>query len=187
MSKSLRALYQSAPAWLVGALLLFSTPASAVVVITSDGGGSITEFEQRYATFKASDELVIIDGDCASACTLVLNIMPRERVCVTPRAKLGFHNAYVRSGFGTFEFSQAGTDMVWKAYPPAVKKLLREKGWDGGELKGWLDGRLVYISSAEMQQLGYRLCTDADFDPWHVEPLPAPEGFFTRLWRWLVG
>ncbi len=172
---------------MVGALLLFSAPASAVVVITQDGGGIIVEFEQRYAVLKAADELVIIDGDCVSACTLVLNIMPRDRVCVTERARLGFHNAAVRRGFDV-EFSQPGTDMVYKAYPPAIKALLKEKGWDGGELKDWKNGALVWLENDDMRQF-YRTCVETDFDPWYVAPAPAqPEPtLWQRFLAWAFG
>ena len=33
-------------------------------------------------------------GICNSACTLVLGIVPLNRICATPRASLGFHQAY---------------------------------------------------------------------------------------------
>ncbi len=36
---------------------------------------------------------MVIDGPCLSACTLVLSIVPGERICVTKRAVLGFHAA----------------------------------------------------------------------------------------------
>ena len=32
----------------------------------------------------------MIDGRCLSACTLVRGVIPRERICVTRRARLGF-------------------------------------------------------------------------------------------------
>jgi hypothetical protein len=39
-------------------------------------------------------ERVIIDAICNSGRTLVLGIVPLNRVCVTPWASLGFHMAY---------------------------------------------------------------------------------------------
>jgi hypothetical protein len=38
--------------------------------------------------------MVIIDGFCASACTIVLGTVPHDKICVTFRAKLGFHAAW---------------------------------------------------------------------------------------------
>ena len=40
-----------------------------------------------------SGERVVIDGPCLSACTLVLSMVPDDRICVTRRAVLGFHAA----------------------------------------------------------------------------------------------
>jgi hypothetical protein len=37
---------------------------------------------------------VAIDGTCASACTLLLGVIPHNRICVTPRAVLAFHAAW---------------------------------------------------------------------------------------------
>jgi hypothetical protein len=166
---------------MVGALFLFQAPATAAVVITDDGGGIITEFEQRYSTLKAADQLVILDGDCASACTLVLNIMPRERVCITPRVRLGFHSAAIRRNF-QIEFSQAGTDMVFKAYPEVIKKLLRSKGWDGGELPGWREGKLIWLDYNDMRAF-YRDCAAADFNPWRDDRQWS--GLWSRFVAWL--
>ncbi len=37
----------------------------------------------------------MIGGACLSACTLVLGIVPRSKICVTRRATLGFHAAWM--------------------------------------------------------------------------------------------
>ena len=76
------------------AAVLWGSAASATMVITADGGGSINQYEQRYATVRESGERVVIDGLCSSACTMVLGMVPRDRVCVTPNALLGFHAAW---------------------------------------------------------------------------------------------
>ena len=57
-------------------------------------GGLVEEYKAKYALIRDRGERVIIDGICNSACTLVLGIVPLNRVCVTPRASLGFHMAY---------------------------------------------------------------------------------------------
>jgi hypothetical protein len=174
-------------ALLVGALFAFqATAAHAVVVITDDGGGIITEFEQRYAALKAAGERVIIDGTCASACTLFLNITPVADVCITPRARLGFHSAAIRKSPWEVEYSEAGTDMVYKAYPQPIKALLREKGWSGGELEGWKEGRLIWLESSDLKPF-YRSCDPQDFDHWHIEvPVAAPETWLQRFLRWIA-
>jgi len=62
--------------------------------IRNDYGGFIHKYKLKYAAIRDSGKRVIIDGVCNSACTLVLGIVPLNRVCVTPRASLGFHTAY---------------------------------------------------------------------------------------------
>src|SRR5262249_4706103 len=75
-------------------LALGSTGAVADYRITRDHGGVVDEYKARYATIRDRRERVVIDGICNSACTLVLGIVPLNRICVTPRASLGFHMAY---------------------------------------------------------------------------------------------
>ena len=68
--------------------------ASADYRITRDHGGLVDQYKVKYASIRDRGERVVIDGICNSACTLVLGIVPLNRICVTPRASLGFHMAY---------------------------------------------------------------------------------------------
>ena len=70
------------------------SPARADLRITRDHGGYVEEYKAKYERIRQNGERVIIDGICNSACTLVLGIVPNNRICVTPRASLGFHQAY---------------------------------------------------------------------------------------------
>ncbi len=80
------------------ALLLLSSlaaaPARADLHITRDHGGYVEEYKAKYKHIRDSHQRVIIDGICNSACTLVFGIVPMNKICVTPRASLGFHQAY---------------------------------------------------------------------------------------------
>ena len=80
-------------ALLFGAVLaaLSNSSTSAAVRITSDSGGQIGPYLEQLIAIRESGQQVIIDGPCLSACTLVLGVVPRERICVTRRARLGFH------------------------------------------------------------------------------------------------
>jgi hypothetical protein len=62
--------------------------------ITRDHGGLLEDYKVKYAVIRDHGERVIIDGVCNSGCTLVLGIVPLNRVCVTTGARLGFHMAY---------------------------------------------------------------------------------------------
>ena len=65
--------------------------AEADVTIRDDIGGVLKKYETKYRAIAKGGEKVVIDGDCASACTILLGIVPRGNVCVTERARLGFH------------------------------------------------------------------------------------------------
>jgi hypothetical protein len=43
---------------------------------------------KRSERLASAGESVIIDGLCASACTIVLSELPRDKICVTSRALL---------------------------------------------------------------------------------------------------
>ena len=67
-----------------------SPQAQAEVRILGSRGGQVGPFLDLYEKVRASGERVVIDGPCLSACTLVLSMVPNERICVTRRAVLGF-------------------------------------------------------------------------------------------------
>src|SRR3981081_3912271 len=82
-------------ALLATALQLGGVRASdAVVRILGDRGGRIETYVDKYQGVRSSGEMVIIDGFCASACTIVLGSVSHDKICVTARAKLGFHAAW---------------------------------------------------------------------------------------------
>ena len=74
-------------------VLVGFTPALAEVLIEGSSGGEIGSFLDFFSVLRHSGERVVIDGPCYSACTLVLSTIPRDRICVTRRAVLGFHAA----------------------------------------------------------------------------------------------
>src|ERR1700728_5268464 len=73
--------------------VLASSLASAEVRISGDPGGEVSSYLQKYQEIRDSGQNVVIDGPCLSACTLLTGLIPRDRICVTPRAMLGFHAA----------------------------------------------------------------------------------------------
>jgi len=122
--------------------LLWCGPAFADLRITRDFGGFVDQYKAKYAKVRDKRERVIIDGICNSACTLVLGIVPLNRVCVTPRASLGFHQAYYdkRWTAGLRVTSTAGTDELMSYYPPAVKAWIARKGGLAAEMKRVFNG-----------------------------------------------
>jgi hypothetical protein len=116
--------------WLVMPLVLASASARADYRITRDFGGLVDEYKARYTAIRDRGERVVIDGICNSACTLVLGIVPLNRICVTPRASLGFHQAYYDKRFtmGMKVTSYAGTADLMSYYPETVKDWISRHG-----------------------------------------------------------
>ncbi|MEZ5788643.1 MAG: hypothetical protein R3D62_19650 [Xanthobacteraceae bacterium] len=109
---------------------LIVSPAMADLRITRDFGGYVEEYKAKYYRIRETGERVIIDGICNSACTLVLGIVPMDRICVTPRASLGFHQAYFdkRWTAGVKVTSIAGTAELMSVYPSPVKDWIARQG-----------------------------------------------------------
>src|ERR1700759_594054 len=87
------------PLALLSLSLLTAAPARADLRITRDHGGYVTEYKAKYERIRDRHERVIIDGICNSAWTLGVGIVPMNKICVTPRASLGFHQAYYDKAF----------------------------------------------------------------------------------------
>jgi hypothetical protein len=123
-------------------LLAFTVPASADLRITRDHGGYVDQYKSKYAGIRDSGERIVIDGACNSACTLLLGIVPRNQVCVTPRASLGFHQAYYdkRWTAGVQVTSVSGTAELMAVYPPAVKEWIQRRGGLSAQMKHLKNG-----------------------------------------------
>jgi hypothetical protein len=126
----------------IGAVLLAVSvsSASAAMRIVADGGGQIGPYLERLAALRSSGQHVVIDGPCLSACTLVLGVIPRERICVTPRARLGFHAAWHPGENGQPTHSRGGTELLMEIYPQHVRRWLARRGGLTQSMK-YLTGR----------------------------------------------
>jgi hypothetical protein len=127
---------------------LWST-AEAVVRITDDQGGNIGAYWSRFIAIRDAKERVVIDGTCSSACTMVLGIVPRDRICVTRNAQLGFHAAW-RPGFLGFKVVNGpATQALWGFYPDPVRQWIARNGGLGTEM--------IYLSGPELWNM-YQEC-----------------------------
>jgi hypothetical protein len=107
---------------------MLAMPASADVRILASPGGRVGPFLQMFEAVGQSGERVVIDGPCLSACTLVLMTVPRQRICVTPRAVLGFHAASSRDFLGRRTFEPEATSVVLAAYPAPIRHWIVRHG-----------------------------------------------------------
>ena len=113
----------------VAALMVFTAaPASAELRIQASAGGRIGDYLRLFMQVREDGRRVVIDGPCFSACTLVLSVVPRERICVTRRAVLGFHAAWMPDQNGRPRRHVTGTQLLMDTYPPAVKSWIRRNG-----------------------------------------------------------
>jgi hypothetical protein len=109
-------------------------PAQAEVRILASPGGQVGPFLDLFERVRASGERVVIDGPCLSACTLVLSMVPADRICVTRRAILGFHAARSIDRRGRIYTEPEASELVLEAYPSAVRGWIRRRGGLGSRL-----------------------------------------------------
>src|SRR5438445_8862864 len=115
--------------FLAAALCALIVPAAqAEVRILASPGGQVGPFLQLFERVRASGERVVIDGPCLSACTLVLDMVPSDRICVTRRAVLGFHGARSVDRQGRTYAEPEASALVLEAYPVPVRDWILRRG-----------------------------------------------------------
>src|SRR5262245_62038353 len=105
-------------------LILNVSNANAAVRITNDRGGPLGSYVVKYQRLASAGESVIIDGLCASACTILLSEFPHNKICVTSRATLGFHAAWNYGPYGRTFTDPEATWMLYSAYPMPVRRWI---------------------------------------------------------------
>ncbi len=103
-------------------------PASATMRIAEDRGGQIGHYLQAFALLRSTGENVVIDGNCLSACTLVLGLIPNNKICATENARFGFHAAWMPDRDGRPVTSTMGTRALWNIYPTTVRHWINRHG-----------------------------------------------------------
>lgn len=136
---------------LLAAVLLIAGVGSskAVVRIAGDRGGMIGTYIDRYQGLRNSGQAVVIDGLCASACTIVLGAIPHDRICVTPHATLGFHAAWDFGTNGRAVTNPEATQMLYSIYPSSVRRWINRRGG--------LTPRMLFLRGKQLQAL-YKPC-----------------------------
>ncbi|HEX3936716.1 MAG TPA: hypothetical protein VHX43_04355 [Xanthobacteraceae bacterium] len=137
---------------LAGALatVFMTCAASADVRIVSDPGGEVASYIQKFRQVRASGQRVVIDGPCLSACTLLTGIIPRNRICVTSRAVLGFHAAsYYDDASRSLVPTRRGSRLVMRFYPQPIRSWI--------DRHGGLTPQLITLRGPELSAL-YPTC-----------------------------
>jgi hypothetical protein len=138
------------PIFLAAALCGLLLPqAQAEVRILASPGGQVGPFLDLFERVRDTGERVVIDGPCLSACTLVLSMVPHDRICVTRRAILGFHAARSVDRQGRMYAEPEASELVLRAYPAPVR------GWI--HRRGGLSSRLLLLRGRELTAI-YPFC-----------------------------
>lgn len=140
----------------------------AVVRIADDRGGRIGTYVDKYQDMRQSGDTVIIDGLCASACTIVLGAIPHDRICVTSHATLGFHAAWDFGANGRAVTNAEATQMLYAMYPSQVKRWISHRGG--------LTPHMLFLKGRQLQAM-YKPCyLDAQASTTRpASPRPAPK------------
>ena len=156
---------------LLAAILLLAGVGTshAVVRIAEDRGGRIGTYVDKYQDLRSSGETVIIDGLCASACTIVLGAVPHDKICVTSHANLGFHAAWDFGANGRAVTNPEATQMLYSMYPSQVRHWIAQRGG--------LKSQMIFLRGRQLQAM-YRPCyLDAQASP---RPSAARRGHDSR-------
>lgn len=130
-------------------LLAGGGASDAAFRIRQDAGGRIKNYVDKYQRVRSSDEVVVVDGVCASACTIILGSVPRDKICVTSRAKFGFHAAWDLGPNGRRIINPEATQTLYLMYPFEVRRWIDQRGG--------LTQHMIYLSGRELAAM-YRPC-----------------------------
>jgi len=136
---------------LVLLVLTPAAPAFADVRILGSPGGEVGSYLTLFEGVRKPGQRVVIDGPCLSACTLVLSTIPRERICVTSRAVLGFHAPrWIDRQGRQYAASESTTRVVASTYPAEVRAWI--------DRRGGLKSKPIFLRGRELAAL-YPRCS----------------------------
>jgi hypothetical protein len=139
----------------VAAATVFSSPsAQATIRLADDPGGLIAAYQHRFTRARATHERIVIDGSCLSACTLAVGLVPREQICATPKAVLGFHAAWQPTPWGRAPSAPA-TKHMWDIYPAELQNWI--------SAHGGLTPHMIFLKGPELEAM-VPTCSEADIE-----------------------
>jgi hypothetical protein len=142
-------------AWMLAPLMAVGwvvSASAATVRIHSDPGGRIDQYIDRYNQIRLSGQHVVVDGTCNSACTLLLGSVPRDKICFTEQASLGFHSAWQFDDAGRPVASPSWTRVLWRNYPRPIRTWIMRHGG--------LTPHMIFLRGEALSAL-YPRCTAA--------------------------
>src|SRR5262249_47953368 len=114
----------------IAALSLFASaavaqaPRAGVIVLQDQPGGMIPLHKRLFEVLEATGNNIEIRGVCPSACTLVLNYIPKERLCFHKTAQFWFHRSRMAfDGMATEETIKSDR-AEYDSYPQDIREWL---------------------------------------------------------------
>ncbi len=149
---------------IVSVFLVVNARAADTVTIRNNPGGDPYKFASQILKLAEAGTKVVIDGKCASACTLYLSRTSGLDVCVTPRARIGFHSSYGVNAAGTrldkrqeAREAAATVDMViYREMPAAIKKKIGTPDTWPSVYKGDSTSKMRWIEGKDL--LAFKQC-----------------------------
>ena len=112
----------------------FASQVRAETIDVNDNhGGSVAEYNARWAGLAARGVNVRIVGPCQSACTVLLGHIPASRICVMPNASFGFHQAHLPEATAT----------LWRGYSKGIRGWINARGGLTPDFK-WMSAPDIY-------------------------------------------
>jgi hypothetical protein len=143
---------------------------SKSTVLDFEPGGFVHEHIKRWRQVEKSAADVEIRGPCFSACTLVMSVVPKERICFGDHASLQFHLAADLQGRPAYDT----TASMLQSYPRDIREWVLARG---GMASMTIYDFLI-LEAEELWGMGYRKCrperapmmTRCDLVPWECKP-----------------
>jgi hypothetical protein len=143
------------------------TPAKTKTVLYDEYGGVIQEHVRRFQTIAASGDDVEIRGVCNSACTLIVGIVPADRICFGEHASLGFHSS--RDAESNEPTAKTNRWMVMQ-YPQDIRDWIMAKGG----IEKFTIYAMWKLTAEDLWSMGYRKC-----EP-EASPVPMTQ---VEIWK----
>lgn len=104
--------------------------------IDNSPGGDVQAFLDVREDLRSRDTKVFISGDCASACTLFLDL---PNACVYANTRLGFHMPFYFWNGVMRAYTYADAESFLELYPEPIRKWIKSKGGLKPDIM-WLTG-----------------------------------------------
>jgi hypothetical protein len=128
-------------------------PVRAKTVLTNEPGGLLDRHANYFALLRTLGSEVEIRGMCQSACTLVMGVVEREKICFSAKGYLNFHLASAVPNVPSVTVTKT---VMTDRYPADIQAWIEAKGG----LAKMPYATFWTLRADELWEMGYRKCPD---------------------------